>query len=59
MVLIKIMIKNIIFTSRFKLNISKYDKFPIEDYEVGQRLDRYLKQTPIGWLSSQKHLRKK
>lgn len=24
---------------------------------MGQRLDRYLKYTPIGWSSAQKHLR--
>ncbi len=31
--------------------------FPIEQYDLGQRLDRYLKATAIGWISAQKHLR--
>ena len=34
-----------------------YHCFPIEGYDVGKRIDRYLKSTPIGWLSAQKYLR--
>lgn len=37
----------------------KYDAFPLQEYEVGQRLDRYLKNTAIGWVSAQKYLRAK
>lgn len=31
--------------------------FPIEHYDHGQRFDRYLKATAIGWISAQKYLR--
>lgn len=34
-----------------------YTLFPIESYDLGQRLDRYLKNTDIGWISAQKYLR--
>lgn len=34
------------------------EAYPIEEYEVGERLDRYLKKTPLGWVSGQKLLRK-
>jgi hypothetical protein len=37
--------------------LEKNTVFPVEEYDVGQRLDRYLKYTPIGWASAQKHLR--
>lgn len=40
-------------------DLLKYDAFPVQDYEVGQRLDRYLKNTAIGWISAQKYLRAK
>lgn len=40
-------------------NLLKYDAFPLEEYDVGQRLDRYLKSTAIGWISAQKYLRAK
>lgn len=40
-------------------DLLKYDAFPLQDYDVGQRLDRYLKNTEIGWISAQKYLREK
>lgn len=44
------------FSSK-KLNLDNYDSFPLETYDIGQRLDRYLKNTSIGWISAQKYLR--
>jgi hypothetical protein len=45
------------YLSSRKLDLTKYDAFPLETYDVGQRLDRYLKSTAIGWISAQKYLR--
>jgi hypothetical protein len=45
------------FSEDKKSEASKYSQFPIEDYDLGQRLDRYLKNTQIGWVSAQKYLR--
>ena len=45
-------------SSRLFSNEKKeFSIFPIEEYEIGQRLDRLLKSTKIGWLSGQKYLR--
>lgn len=51
--------KSIVFKNLYQISKDKYEKFPVESYEVGQRLDRYLKSTPIGWVNCQKCLRKK
>jgi hypothetical protein len=45
------------FFASNKPNLENYDAFPLEAYDVGQRLDRYLKNTAIGWISAQKYLR--
>lgn len=45
------------FSFANKIDIEKYDSFPLESYDIGQRLDRYLKNTSIGWVSAQKYLR--
>ena len=47
----------IVYFASKKLKIDNYDPFPLEAYDVGQRLDRYLKNTAIGWISAQKYLR--
>ena len=44
-------------TYYFSQEVKGFDVFPLEHYEEGQRLDRYLKATAIGWSSAQKHLR--
>lgn len=33
-------------------------EFPVEGYEVGERLDRHLKKSPLGWIRAQVLLRK-
>lgn len=63
--MLKILARNLIFKSiyhefRFAfMSTDKMERFPIEEYEVGERLDRYLKKSPIGWISAQRNLRKK
>jgi hypothetical protein len=44
------------FSSK-KVNFDHFDEFPLEHYDIGQRLDRYLKSTAVGWISAQKFLR--
>jgi hypothetical protein len=45
------------FSVNKKVDPVNYTLFPIESYDLGQRLDRYLKNTDIGWISAQKYLR--
>jgi len=45
------------FAEKKNVDPINYTLFPIETYDLGQRLDRYLKNTDIGWISAQKYLR--
>ena len=51
----KFMVRSLFCTGRHK----NMETFPVENYEVGERLDRFLKKSPLGWVSAQIGLRKK
>lgn len=44
---------------KYSIATSKMSNFPIQEYEVGERLDKYIRKFNINWSLGHKHLRKK